>query len=41
MSINSAMLAGVSGLAANSAAMAAISNNISNVNTTGFKRIRS
>lgn len=38
MSINSAMLAGVSGLSANSAALAAISDNISNVNTTGFKR---
>ena len=40
MSINSAMLAGVSGLVANSTAMAAISSNIANVNTTGFKRIR-
>lgn len=40
MSINSAMLAGVSGLVANSSAMAAISSNISNVNTTGYKRIR-
>ena len=40
MSINSAMLAGVSGLVANSSAMAAISGNISNVNTTGYKRIR-
>ena len=37
MSINSAMLAGVSGLAANSAALAAISDNISNVNTVGYK----
>jgi flagellar hook protein FlgE len=40
MSINSAMMAGVSGLVANSSAMAAISNNISNVNTTAFKRTR-
>jgi flagellar hook protein FlgE len=38
MSINSAMLAGVSGLSANSAALAAISDNISNVNTVGYKR---
>jgi flagellar hook protein FlgE len=38
MSINSAMLAGVSGLTANSAALAAISDNISNVNTVGYKR---
>jgi flagellar hook protein FlgE len=41
MSINSAMMAGVSGLVANSSAMAAISNNISNVNTTAYKRTRS
>lgn len=38
MSINSAMLAGVSGLVANSSALAAISDNISNVNTVGYKR---
>lgn len=38
MSINSAMLAGVSGLTANSAALAAISQNIANVNTVGYKR---
>ncbi|MBI1405329.1 MAG: flagellar hook-basal body complex protein [Caulobacter sp.] len=38
MSINSAMLAGVSGLVANSSALAAISDNISNVNTIGYKR---
>jgi flagellar hook protein FlgE len=38
MSINSAMLAGVSGLAANSAALAAVSQNIANVNTVGYKR---
>jgi flagellar hook protein FlgE len=40
MSINSAMMAGVSGLVANSSAMAAISNNIANVNTTAYKRTR-
>jgi len=38
MSLNSAMLAGVSGLAANSTALAAISQNIANVNTVGYKR---
>lgn len=38
MSINSALLAGVSGLSANSAALAAISQNIANVNTIGYKR---
>ena len=38
MSISSALLAGVSGLAANSAAFASISNNIANANTTGYKR---
>ncbi|MFN7360436.1 flagellar hook-basal body complex protein, partial [Brevundimonas sp.] len=38
MSINSAMLAGVSGLTANSSALAAISQNIANVNTVGYKR---
>jgi flagellar hook protein FlgE len=41
MSINSALLAGVSGLAANSSAMAAISQNIANVNTVGYKRVTS
>ncbi len=41
MSINSAMLAGVSGLTANSAALAAISQNIANVNTVGYKRVAS
>ena len=41
MSINSALLAGVSGLTANSAALAAISQNIANVNTIGYKRIAS
>ena len=40
MSLNSAMLAGVSGLAANSAALAAISQNIANVNTPGYTRQR-
>lgn len=38
MSINSAMLAGVTGLSANSQALAAISDNIANVNTVGYKR---
>ena len=38
MSINSALLAGVSGLVANSSALAAISDNIANVNTVGYKR---
>jgi flagellar hook protein FlgE len=38
MSINSAMLAGVSGLIANSSSLAAISDNIANVNTVGYKR---
>lgn len=38
MSINSAMLAGVSGLVANSSALAAISDNIANVNTVSYKR---
>jgi|SRR5579859_94795 len=37
MSINSALLAGVSGLLANSSALAAISDNISNLNTTAYK----
>ncbi len=40
MSINSAMLAGASGMRANSSALAAISDNISNVNTVGYKRLR-
>ncbi|MET0294448.1 MAG: flagellar hook-basal body complex protein, partial [Phenylobacterium sp.] len=38
MSISSALRAGVSGLLANSSALAAISDNISNVNTTAYKR---
>lgn len=38
MSINSAMLAGVSGLVANSSSLAAISDNIANVNTVAYKR---
>lgn len=38
MSINSAMQAGVSGLVANSSALAAISDNIANVNTVSYKR---
>lgn len=40
MSINSAMLAGVSGLSANSSAMSAISDNIVNLNTVGYKQNR-
>ena len=39
MSINGAMLAGVSGLASNAAALSSISQNISNVNTVGYKRV--
>ena len=38
MSINSALLAGASGLKANSSALSAISDNIANVNTVGYKR---
>lgn len=38
MSINGAMLAGVSGLNANAAALSTISQNIANVNTVGYKR---
>lgn len=38
MSINSAMLAGVSGLVSNGSALAAISDNIANVNTVAYKR---
>ncbi|HWA61556.1 MAG TPA: flagellar hook-basal body complex protein, partial [Caulobacteraceae bacterium] len=38
MSINSAMLAGVSGLSANSVALSSISDNIANVNTIGYKQ---
>ena len=39
MSINSALLAGVSGLRANSTALSSISANIANVNTVGYKRV--
>jgi len=39
MSINSALTAGASGLLANSSALAAISDNIANVNTIGYKRV--
>lgn len=39
MSINSAMQSGVTALAANATALATISNNIANSNTTGFKRV--
>jgi flagellar hook protein FlgE len=38
MSINSAMLAGVTGLTANATALASTSDNIANVNTIGYKR---
>ena len=38
MSINSAMLSGVAGLVSNSAALGAISDNIANVNTVGYKQ---
>ncbi|MET0182158.1 MAG: flagellar hook protein FlgE, partial [Caulobacterales bacterium] len=38
MSIYTALRAGVSGLSANSSAMAVISDNIANVNTVGYKR---
>jgi flagellar hook protein FlgE len=37
MSINSAMLAGVTGLTANASALAATSDNIANTNTVGYK----
>jgi flagellar hook protein FlgE len=37
MSLSSAMLAGVAGLQSNSSALAAISENIANVNTVGYK----
>ncbi len=38
MSIYTALRAGVSGMTANSSALAVISDNIANVNTTGYKR---
>ncbi len=40
MSLYSALLSGASGITAQASAIAAISDNISNVNTTGFKRLR-
>ncbi len=40
MSIGSALLAGTAGLRANASAMAAVSDNIANVNTVGYKRLR-
>ncbi|MFT3995880.1 MAG: flagellar hook protein FlgE [Asticcacaulis sp.] len=40
MGLSAAMQAGVSGLAANANALSAISNNIANVNTTAYKRVR-
>ncbi|MBW8879913.1 MAG: flagellar hook-basal body complex protein [Asticcacaulis sp.] len=39
MTINRAMQSGVTALSANAAALATISNNIANANTTGFKRV--
>ena len=39
MSISSALLAGVTGLVSNSSVLAAISDNISNANTVGYKRV--
>ena len=39
MSINSAMLAGISGLVSNASALAATSDNIANVNTVAYKRV--
>lgn len=39
MTINSALLAGVTGLTANATALAAISENIANANTIGYKRV--
>ena len=39
MSINSALLTGVSGLVANSSALATISDNIANSNTVGYKTV--
>jgi len=41
MSISSALVAGVSGLAANSTALGVISDNIANSNTFGYKKTRS
>jgi flagellar hook protein FlgE len=38
MSLNSAMLTGISGLTTNAASLAVISDNIANVNTPGFKK---
>jgi flagellar hook protein FlgE len=40
MSINTALLAGTSGLRANASALAATSDNIANANTIGYKRVR-
>jgi len=40
MSIGSALIAGTAGLRANASAMAAVSDNIANVNTVGYKRLR-
>jgi len=40
MSITSALYSGISGLSANGEAMSVIGNNLSNINTTGFKQAR-
>lgn len=40
MSISTAMAAGTAGMRANASAMAAISDNIANLNTVGYKRLR-
>jgi flagellar hook protein FlgE len=39
MSLNSALLAGVSGLIANSSALSSVANNIANANTVGYKTV--
>lgn len=41
MSIFSALRSGVSGLVSNASALAAISDNVANVNTVGYKRVQS
>ncbi len=40
MTLNASMQSGMAGLSANASALSAISNNISNVNTTAYKRVR-
>ena len=41
MSLTGALFTGVSGLNAQSQQMAAISDNLANINTTGYKRMES